>query len=174
MPPIRDHRFTMPVSDDGPGPGAPVLQRLLREWREACPPDGIPGESFIDPFRLRYILNALIVVDMLPLPDGRLRYRYRLIGTGLVARSGRDRTWRWVDEHPDMELARLAIDVSNAVIDARQPALMQFSRSLLGRYYPVEALVLPLGGNGGRPTRLLVGQIYPEDAPRRPYGDDER
>ena len=49
---------------------------------------------------------------------------------------------------------------------------MQFSRSLYGRYYPVEALVLPLADQGGRPARLLVAQIYPEDAPRRPYGED--
>lgn len=169
MPAILDRRFIMPVAEDRPA--APLLRQLLRQWRQACPPGGIPDESFIDPFRLKYILGDLIVIEVAPRPEGGRRYRYRLIGTRLVEHSGRDRTGRWVDQHPDRDLAQLAFEVSEAVVKSRAPALMQFRRSLLGRYYPIEALVLPLGGGNGSPTRLLVGQIYPADAPYRPYGD---
>lgn len=170
MAEIRDSRFRLPVSDAEIGP--PLLRRLLQDWRQACPDnDTLPPAAFIDPFRLRYLIDSLIVVEVVPQPGGGLRYLYRLIGTDLVAHSGRDQTGRWVDTHPEPELSAIAIETSDAVVAARQPALLEFRRSFFGRYYPVTALVLPLAAAAdGRPTRLLVSQLYPKDTPRQPFG----
>jgi hypothetical protein len=171
---IRDSRFQQPVSEAGIA--EPVLRRLLAEWQAApAGPNGIPAESFIDPFRLRYMIENLIVVEIAARPgDGGRRYRYRLIGTDLVAHTGRDHTGRWVDQHSDAALAELAIAASDAVAANRQPALIAFRRNFFGRYYPVTALILPLGAAAdGGPNRLLVGQVYPKDTPRRPYGDKD-
>lgn len=170
MTPIRDRQFTMPVAGDDIA--QPPLRQLLADWLAACGDAGAPpSESFIDPFRLRYILDSVIVIEVVVDAAGGRRYRYRVVGTDLVAHTGRDLTRHWVDEHPERELSQLAIEASEAVVTARQPALMQFRRNFYGRYYPVAALVLPVGsGAGGMPTRLLVGQHYPADAPRSPFG----
>lgn len=169
VPDIRDARFTLPaVTADI---RSPLLRRLLADWVTACPAADIPDTVFIDPFRLRYVLDALIVVDIVPQPDGSPRFRYRLIGSDIVDRRGRDQTGRWMDENPDPGLVKLATAASHAVLAARQPALLHFSRSLFDRFYPVEALVLPLGPPGLPPVRLLAAQIYPKDTPRRRYGD---
>lgn len=169
MPTIRDSRFQQPVAEDGIA--APSLRHLLADWQAApAGANGIPAENFIDPFRLRYLIENLIVVEIAARPDGGRRYRYRLIGTDLVAHTGRDQTGRWVDQHPETDLADLAIAASDAVAANRQPALIGFRRNFFGRYYPVTALILPLGrAEDDGPTRLLVGQVYPKDTPRRPY-----
>jgi hypothetical protein len=169
-PPITHRQITLPVSSDAIEPLR--LRRLHDDWRQACgAADALPPESFIDPFHLLYLLETLIIVDVVVEgPLGR-RYRYRLVGTDLVAHTHRDVTGRWVDEHPEPELAKFAIAASEAVISARQPALLRFRRSLEGSYYPITVLLLPVGGPaGGQPTRLLVGQHYPPDAPRQLFG----
>lgn len=147
----------------------PSLRCLLQQWLQACPPGSMPAEEFIDPFQLRYILGWLMVVDAVAQPAGGYRFRYRLVGTNLVDRRGCDNTGRWVDENPDAEMAELAVASSHAAISNRQPIQVECERAIDGRFYPIEILVLPLADAEGRPKRLLVGQIYPEDAPVQPY-----
>lgn len=169
-PPITHRQITLPVSAEAIEPSR--LRRLHDDWRQACGAgDALPPESFIDPFRLRYVLDSLIIVEVVAQPQNTRRYRYRLVGTDLVAHTNRDVTGRWVDEHPEPELSQLAIEASEAVVAARQPALMHFRRSLFGSYYPITVVLLPIGGAaGGQPTRLLAGQHYPPEAPRQLFG----
>ncbi|MEK9971148.1 MAG: hypothetical protein VW600_18595 [Ferrovibrio sp.] len=168
--PITHRQIILPVSTEAIAP--PRLRRLHDDWRQACgEADALPPETFIDPFRLRYVIETLIIVEVVARPSGAPRYRYRLVGTDLVAHTNRDVTGRWVDEHPEPELSEFAIAASEAVIAARQPALLHFRRALQGTYYPITVLVLPIGGSpGGLPTRLLVGQHYPPEAPRQLFG----
>jgi hypothetical protein len=168
--PITDRKITLPITAAAIAPLR--LRRLHDDWLRACgAADALPPESFIDPFRLRYVLETLIIVEVVAQPSQGRRYRYRLVGTDLVAHTHRDVTGRWVDEHPEPELSDFAIATSEAVIAARQPALLRFRRALQGTYYPITALVLPVGGlPGDPPTRLLVGQHYPPEAPRQLFG----
>lgn len=169
-PPITHRQITLPVSADAIEPLR--LRRLHDDWRQACSDaETLPPESFIDPFRLRYTLETLIIVEVVAQPPNGRRYRYRLVGTDLVAHTNRDVTGRWVDEHPETELSEFAVAASEAVVAARQPALLRFRRSLQGSYYPITIMLLPVGGQaGGQPTRLLVGQHYPPEAPRQLFG----
>src|SRR3546814_6193444 len=57
----------------------------------------LPGRQHSDPLALRQHLPFLWMVDAVPAEQGT-RYRYRLIGTEIVAARGGDDTGKFVDE----------------------------------------------------------------------------
>lgn len=162
----RDIQFTMLTRHDRLQ--TLRLDRLHREWRETETDAALPCTSFVDPLKLGYLLGALIVFDVEHAAGMRARYRYRLIGTQISERRGRDRTGEYLDQHPEPGFAALASRVCDLVLEARAPVHGVMQREIGGRDYPVEVLVLPLGG--GAITRLLVAELYPADAPCRTEG----
>lgn len=148
----------------------PLLQRLLTEWRLAASQDGLPAPSFADPIKLNYLLGSLIIIGVVRDKEGRLRFNYRLIGTDLVARRGRDHTGIWMDEHEDQMVANAGPEVCRLAVESLQPVRLQAERSFEGRRYPVDYLLLPLAPTTGREIdRLLVAQLYGAEMPRLPY-----
>ncbi|MBP7063097.1 PAS domain-containing protein [Ferrovibrio sp.] len=148
----------------------PRLSRLFEDWQRAALWRGLPGTSFADPLHLRYLLGSLVLIDVVRDGLGRRRFRYRLVGTNIVDRQGKDRTGTWLDRHGESDFAAAALKVCNLVAEQRQPVYAGISRRLLGRYYPVEFLVLPMGGK--QVERLIAAQLYPDNAPLCPYGID--
>lgn len=148
----------------------PRLCRLLDDWHHAALWRGLPDTGFADPLRLRYLLGSLVLIDVVRDGLGRRRFRYRLIGTNIVDRQGKDRTGTWLDRHSESDFSTAALKVCNLVAEQRQPVYAGISRRLLGRHYPVEFLVLPMGGK--QVERIIAAQLYPDNAPLCPYGID--
>src|SRR3546814_3754158 len=68
----------------------------ISDWSsDVCSSD--LGRQHIDPLALRQHLPFLWMVDAVPAEQGT-RYRYRLIGTEIVAARGGDDTGKFVDE----------------------------------------------------------------------------
>ena len=149
----------------------PLLGRLLQDWRFAALWSDLPSTRFADPLRLRYLLGSLVLLDVVPSEYGLRRYRYRLIGTNIVAHQGRDRTGSWLDQHDEAEFAAAAQKVCDLVVEQRCPVYAGVSRQILDRFYPVQHLILPLGTADGTVIRLLGGEIYPATAPVLAYGN---
>lgn len=150
----------------------PLLRRLHADWIAATPADGsLPGHAFIDPAKLSYLLGQLLIVGVeRPLAD-ITRFHYRLIGTDVVARRGRDSTGLWMDEHDDPTVAASGPLACRLAVDARQPVHITAARRIDGKRYALEYLLLPLvGDENGVIDRLVIAQLYPADAPRLPYG----
>ncbi|MBP7065524.1 PAS domain-containing protein [Ferrovibrio sp.] len=148
----------------------PLLQRLLTEWRLAASQGGLPASSFADPIKLNYLLGSLIIIGVARDADGMLRFNYRLIGTDLVARRGRDHTGIWMHEHEDQVVASTGPEACRLAVESLQPVQIQAERSFEGRRYPVDYLLLPLAPTTGREiNRLLVAQLYGPEMPRLPY-----
>lgn len=144
------------------------LDRLLREWRAAAPADGLPHVGFADPLQLTYLIGAMLILDVEHVaPDQPARFRYRLIGTEITGRSGRDLTGVYVDAHPERSFAKVAQRVCTLVVEARAPVHGVMLRQLGDQKYPVELLLLPLADPAGSIVRLLAAELYPADAPRR-------
>ena len=174
MPTIRDSRFQQPIAEDGIA--APSLRHLLADWRAApAGANGIPAESFIDPFRLRYLIENLIVVEIVARPDGvGRRYRYRLIGTRPTRLRGREVTGLTVEEGyfgaslaAALENYRLVIEEKKPVYDwDHTPAESGFARE-------AETLLLPLSSDGRSVDMVLVYQevdqwVWARDDPDAP------
>jgi|GEM_PF-2906720 len=146
----------------------PLLARLHGDWLGAAQ-DSLPGLAFIDPLCLRYLLGSLLVMEVVRDHHGQRRYRYRLIGTAIVARRGRDRTGTWLHQHDEALFAEQAVMACDAAIEQRQPIYATLQRRLQRRFYPVTYLLLPLVDEGGVVARILAAQLYPANAPVAPY-----
>ena len=148
----------------------PLLQRLHADWLAAKPGDGLPGHDFVDPGRLKYLLGHLLVIGVVRGAQDAMRFHYRLIGTEVVDRLGRDFTGLWMDEHADPEVAREGPLACRLTVESRRPVHATARRVIFDKRYPLEYLLLPLADAGGAIDRLVIAQLYPPEAPRVPYG----
>ncbi len=149
----------------------PLLRRLHSDWQAARTADSMPGHDFVDPVALHYLLGSLLLVDVQHDPAGAKRFQYRLIGTDLVARRGRDSTGLWMDQHADPEVARTGPQACSLAVESRGAVRVTTARVIFKTRYALEYLLLPLAADHGTTIdRLLIAQIYPPEAPRLPYG----
>jgi hypothetical protein len=145
----------------------PLLRHLHDVWQAASAADRLPDHDLVDPRRLGEIWESIIVLDVLPDDVRRRRYRYRRIGAEIVARRGHDRSGGWLDEHEEPTFSRLGPKVCDFALEARRAVYVDLRRRIGSGYYALELLVLPLADPAGEVDCLLVGQIYPPDAPRQ-------
>jgi hypothetical protein len=144
----------------------PRLQQLNDYWRGKAE-DGVAASSkAIDPSEMRFILGYVMLLDVL---DGGADFRYRLYGSLIAERFGRDVTGRTVRDFGDTEY------IVNFFLATYQ-AVTETGRPLLSTHYPRPGsqtaswsrLILPLIDGAGAVSRLLVGQIPGEWRPRAP------
>lgn len=143
-----------PAEDDLPeGP----LRFLAGFWRRHHDGDTLPGVDIVDPLALKPALGYLMLLDVL---DDGWDYRYRIYGSQIAQRYGRDLTGRRTSD-----IARTAytglfyIAGYRAVLARRRPL---FSVSSSPNYVAAvdwSRLALPLAGPDGTITRLLVGNV---------------
>lgn len=96
-----DRAWTMPFAEHGSiAPTAPPgyhpdIGELVAYWRRIHPAAGLPGRRHFDPADIPALLPHIWLMDVFRAP---WRFRIRLVGTAVVAFSGRDTTGRWCDE----------------------------------------------------------------------------
>jgi hypothetical protein len=73
------------------------LRQFYEYWLGKGRNGRLPGRQDIDPVQIPELLPWMILVDPVP-ADSRVRFRIRLVGTGIVARAGRDATGKWYEE----------------------------------------------------------------------------
>lgn len=77
---------------------ATFLDYYLRQ----TPPDRLPGRRQIDPLDIPQLLPGIWLVDVLRPDEGKLRFRYRLLGSRVAQIFKCDATKRYLDEvHAD-------------------------------------------------------------------------
>jgi hypothetical protein len=137
---------------------APLLLRLLEDWETRRRGRTMPARADFDPFDLKYMLGKLLLVDVLRDP---LRFRFRLIGTELLKRSGIDLTGRMLDDHPDPEYREYMRQRYITAVAGRQPLSSIQTRLVLdGRLRRYEALLLPLASDGETVDMLMIGIVH--------------
>ena len=122
----------------------------------------MPARSDFDPVEMVPLLPPLYLVDVVSEPDAdALRFRYRLIGTSIVALLGRDSTGKWADEalHGDKIVG--IRDLFTLLSTARLPvAIKGFIFFIRDKNWVfVEGLLLPLSADGKTVNMILVGLI---------------
>lgn len=135
----------------------PGLRALYDYW-DGCRAGGrLPGRQHIDPLHIPELLPNLMLFDVAA-PDD---LRYRLVGTALVARLGRDTTGLPVrDGYLGKDWERILPDYLY-VINERRPCLRW--NEVLGpraRRLAYLRLLLPLARDGARVDMLLAGAYW--------------
>lgn len=142
------------------------LVALYDYWSSKRGGRAMPTRADIDPVEMGRWLGNLLLIDV----TAEGRFIYRLYGTGFVDSFGIDMTGRTVDELPQDQQERVRVDYE-AVRNSRLPrarlytAVFQRPRAGIrpqpeAQVTTWERLVLPLGGEDGTVTMLLVG-AYP-------------
>jgi hypothetical protein len=138
----------------------PNLVRLYRHWDEVRRGRAMPSRADVDPLNLPELLGNLILIDVLRSP---LRFRYRLIGSRLTERIGRDMTGRFFDEVPEPIYRERLHAWHGGCAEEKTPRAGVTARRLGDRWEPYEILTLPLSGNGIEVDMTLTGIYYRDD-----------
>jgi len=135
------------------------LGLLYDYWLRIRPaPDRLPGRAHLDPLDIPAILPWVILFDMGERPADT---RYRLIGTSIVDRVGRDFTGRLLSEGYWGHDTDKVLEDYWAVAQAGLPALWRrrmVDREGLPQVY--DYLLLPLAADGKRVDILLAGVAF--------------
>jgi len=151
----------MSVASIGLPPAAtdPRLRDFFEYWRSKAPPGRLPGRQHLDPLDIPRLLPHIAMFDVVR-NAGVPRFRFRLMGTGVVQLMGDDYTGRWVDETmaPDV-YANLHAAFSR--VCAGQPhyweRLLPYpKRDFVGH----RRLALPLAGDGST-VDMIIGCYIP-------------
>lgn len=143
-------------------PRTPALRRLLAYWDARRGTAFAPSRHAIDPSALKTDLPNLFMLDVLQ--DGA-DYRYRLVGTEVVAFSGRDVTGRtfselYGDEPP---VLAQALAIFRKVLSTRGPVYAQGQVFWLADrgYREFEAGYFPLSRDGTHIDIILCEVSFP-------------
>lgn len=133
---------------------------LIERWTAArvAAGSGVPPWEFADPFELREHLGYLQLVDVFHDP---VRFRYRLIGTGITALAGRDSTGRWFQDLYSPQFLAEAFKSYRWVVEEKQPLRVSATWQHVDKgHIRYEALDLPLSADGRTVDRILTRMAF--------------
>ena len=144
----------------------PDLIRFFDYWRSKVTRRRLPSRADFDPVDIPDLLPWIYLVDVLD-ADGRRRLRCRLIGTSIVARTGRDMTGHYFDDGMFSEKTLAAVtEAFDRVIDGRAPEVFSSRPDLLLndklKYTPYTRVLCPLATNG-KTVDMLAGMMAFEE-----------
>ena len=122
---------------------------LYDYWQTRQRGGRLPARADIDPTDLRKLLPRLALIDVLR-EDDSLAFRYRLTGTEIVNRAGRDPTGKRFDELYRGDYLQTAQATYQKVVDTGRPHTSDRVYPLVpGReYMSYDRLLLPLASDG--------------------------
>ncbi len=140
--------------------GDPILVELYRYWEQQCGLRLFPSRASINPADIKRCLPQTILTDVFRNP---LRFRYRLVGTGVTTMLGRgELTGRWLDRSLLGEFAAPLYEMYERCVETKRPVHGYGSlRALLeGRdWVTIEDIFMPLGDTDDEVTMVLVGVV---------------
>jgi len=139
----------------------PGLRALYDYWDERRSGRNMPGRQDLDPLDVPALLPNLMLIDVAVAP---FRMAYRVVGTALVERMGRDTTGMSVEEaYVGSDWEKILKDYLY-VIEKRQPCLRQNrSTDAKGRHLISQRLLLPLSSAGKVVDMILAGTFWADE-----------
>lgn len=130
-----------------------VLRQTLDYWREKRQGRAMPQRADIDPDELRTVLSHLQITEVV---EGGSRFRYRLVGTAIVAAFGAEFTGKFVDELVSGERDSFVHSCYRAVCAARRPAFVR-SKYVTTKDVDLTAnrVLLPLSADAAAVEQIL-------------------
>ena len=140
-------------------PSSAQISELAAYWHAKRGNRFAPRRADIDPAEIREHMPRLFMIDVLPGGD----YRYRLVGTELVARTGRDPTGMLLSqlqaERPDVRDVRK--QRYDEVVASRRPIYTRGEVYWLGEdeYRCFECGHFPLSDDG-KNANIILAELY--------------
>ena len=148
---------------------ASPLRELREYWASKCAGRAMPRRADIDPLDLPpQHMPYLSIVEVLPDTDD---FRFRLLGTGITGRMGRDSTGKTVREvyaAADRETRDWMLEVYQAVVIHKRPVLKRGTLRMVQKdFVDFEALHVPLSEDGERVSMLFGHTHFVDRKPRK-------
>lgn len=140
----------------------PAIAQLYAYWLARKGAHAFPGRQDIDPVEMKFALGGITLFDIHRPSDTNpaLRFRYRLIGSDIVARDGFDLTGRFLDELPLAQYRGLIEGRLKALVENPAPLLIHNKQFYDQRWYDYEAIWLPLAGDHVNVDIMMACQIF--------------
>lgn len=152
---VAGHSFIIDPADIAP----PILRPVLDYWARQRGARPMPARLDIDPLDLKAFLPHLFLIE--PLPGAA--FRYRLLGSEITERHGRNSTGKTVREtYADVPaLADWITGMLLAVTTSKQPVLATAPlRAVRKEHIFAESLHLPLSDDGIDVTMIFGAVRY--------------
>lgn len=132
-------------------------RQLFEYWQSKATPSRLPGRADIDPVEMRNLLPRLALIDVVH-GHGKLDFRYRLTGTEIVERAGRDPTGKSFQELYSGDYLETAIATYRQVVETGKPILSERTFPLVpGReFLRYDRLILPLASDGETVDMIIL------------------
>jgi hypothetical protein len=124
----------------------PMLEGALAYWRRLVPGGALPRRRDIDPAQIPRLLPHLQLIDVV---DAGARFRYRLVGTALVAAFGKEYTGKYLDELFGGDRLAYASRVYSTVCSERRAVFLRNRYSTTRDLHMIaNRLYMPLSDDG--------------------------
>ncbi len=135
-----------------------MIHELHRYWNSKRGARPMPARGDIDPSEIKHLLPNILIVDLEGEP---LRVRFRLLGTKVVAASGRDFTGGYLDEYVPSDIENLWQTYYGIARDRCLPVLGDAAVPTGdGGRFTYEFGIFPLGPEATRVTQCLSIEDY--------------
>lgn len=140
-----------------------------------APPGKLPGRQHVDPLAIRALLSFTNLVDV-ERTDGKLRFRFRLIGTLQSTAAGREVSGKYLEDAVLPEYLERIRNNMLAAVESREAVYDRFGMPHPGRdFIDTERVYFPLARDGETVDMLLILNAYPdEEEAARDGGDDQQ
>ncbi len=125
----------------------PAHVRLYEYWSSKSSSGRSPGRQHLDPVEIPDLLFNLALIDVVR-ADGECRFRYRLAGTGIAKRGGRDPTGKIFEELYDGKYLRKANSTYQSIVESGLPFTSSRKFPVGKEYLSYDRLILPLARDG--------------------------
>ncbi len=139
---------------------------LYDYWQRQRGTHRFPARSDLDPIGMKPALGGITIFELHRKPDGSgFSFRYRLIGSDIVARDGFDLTGRFLEELPLIQYRTLLQKRLELLAHDPMPTLVHNKQFYDDRWYDYEAIWLPLASDHEHVDMLLACQIFARTPP---------
>lgn len=134
----------------------PALAQAARVWQEKARERKMPSRKDLDIRSMKTFIRNVTIFNLERQPDGSIRYRFRLFGTGL-AEIGIDLTGWYLDQAVNPKRLSRWTAGYETVIASKQPLrfLSWFETHHLD-YLQAESMIAPLSDDGENVSDILV------------------
>jgi hypothetical protein len=134
----------------------------MRDYLASVAPTGqLPGRQHLEPAALVRLLPFINIIDVVRC-EGRLRFRFRLVGTAQTSNAQREITGKFVEEAVLPKFVERITANMQAAVELGQPIYDRFPMPHPEReFIDSERVYFPLATDGRTVDKLLILNAYP-------------